>query len=987
MYNNNDNNNTGRKERKPINRFYTSLKDIKGSRFREKEAGKRKGSVFEHAWTFKEMFEGRGKNTEFHNFTIKTNRIILDIDVDNDDLGLNEKLEQAKEDTLKIIEYLKENHNLKTYETWFSGKKGFHILIPFGEYFITSPYLIDGKSRAKHIVLEYANLLKEISMKTGVKSLDSAIGEIKRIMQLSNVIKDENDEDRGYKICVDIENNSIDEIREASKDNKNLNKPLVELELMPPAPNGYQSNQYKIIIYPEGTNKDFLAWFKGLTQEPKPTKEAQKKTGAVNKKNKSNSTVTTPVTANELKEDYHRVTEIIKPYYKETHHTAPLIARLAKTAGVTDIKAFANPFEQQSKKNYVGSIIDAYDSEDALDYPKAYLMELTDNTTGETITEEEVNEVLELFGITDTLQIANTNDNELLLCEYKIGKNEGELVQIENDEDHKDGLYFKYYINVKTDEGNDTIMMHKLIGNILIRELTLTYDMLQNEDINLFKPAVTIKYINTVINEEKTIKNKSWEEINKILYSDQLIKKNEQGMKSLLNDIYVECANKDLRGLTVKGEKDLLREGFFIVDDELKANNVFENIEVTPEKIKEAGEILNEVIEKRGKGIPNDCRVLRYMLIAPYSFALKQLGFGDSLKNMVLWGVSNTNKTGACITGSFFYTDVNGEYAYTDTIRRVNTQPAMGTEIGLSALPMVIDESKDILNNSNNEEFLKNIVTDIIGRSVTSQSNYSENVNYPALRSVIYTQNPKPKFLDKAEFRKRHIVLYYGSNMILGEDEVIAFRKQFKPKAPDSPLRQLAYIGKAFYDKIKPIIEAKDERLYDLDTLTIKLLTEINKEYNLNLNLNFFTEVEEYMEDGNLIDTIRDGLNKLFLKAVPNPKDFRTGEYTEDDFINCAKTSKINWLDYQRKNDKFLINGLLFAKSIQEITEGFYLEPEQLIKLLELDTELIKTKFKGKTTRNCFKLDIEELTLKIFNIDIWDGELYDDEDEIETVTE
>ena len=985
------NNNVERKERKPINRFYTSLKDIKGSRFREKEAGKRKGSVFEHAWTFKERFSGRGKNTEFHNFTIKTNRIILDIDVDNDDLGLNEKLEQAKEDTLKIIEYLKENHNLKTYEIWYSGKKGFHILIPFGEYFITTPYLIDGKSRAKHIVLEYANLLKELRENLGIKSLDSAIGEIKRIIQLSNVKKDENDKDRGYKICVDIENNSIDEIREASKVNKNLSKPLVELELMPPAPTGYQSNQYKTIIYPEGTNKDFLTWFEGLTQEPKPTKEAQKKTGKTGTKNNKSSskktvTGTAPVSANELKEDYHRVTEIIRPYHDTTHSTALLIGRLAKTAGVTDIKTFAQPFSR--KKNYAGSIIDAYDSKEALDNPKAYLMKLTDNTSGEAITEEEVNEVLELIGITDTPQIANTNENELLFCEYKIGQNEGELVQIENDEYHKDGLYFKYDKKDGKGEEQHTITKYKLMGNILIRELNLTYDMLQNEDIDLFKPAVTIKYINTVINEEKTIKNKSWEEINKILYSDQLIKKNEQGMKSLLNDIYVECANKDFNGkLTVKGEKDLLRDGFFIVDDELKANNVFENIEVTPEKMKEAGEILNDIIKERGEGIPNDCRVLRYMLIAPYSFALKQLGFGDSLKNMVLWGVSNTNKTGACITGSFFYTDVNGEYAYTNTIRRVNTQPAMGTEIGLSALPMVIDESKDILNNSNNEEFLKNIVTDIIGRSVTSQSNYSENVNYPALRSVIYTQNPEPKFLDKAEFRKRHIILYYGSNMILGEDKVIAFRKQFKPKAPDSPLKQLAYIGKAFYDKIKPIIEDRDERLYDLDNLTIKLLKQIDKEYNLDFNTNFFNKVDEYMEDGNLIDTIREGLNKLFLKAVPNPKDFRTGEYTEDDFIICAKYSKINWLQYQSRNDKFLINGQLFAKAIQEITEGSYLEPKQLIKLLELDTELIRTKFKGTVKRNCFKIDIEELTLKIFNIDIWDGEHYDDEDEIETITE
>lgn len=223
--------------------------------------------------------------------------------------------------------------------------------------------------------------------------------------------------------------------------------------------------------------------------------------------------------------------------------------------------------------------------------------------------------------------------------------------------------------------------------------------------------------------------------------------------------------------------------------------------------------------------------------------------------------------------------------------------------------------------------------------------------------------------------------------MILGEDEVIAFRKQFKPKAPDSPLRQLAYIGKAFYDKIKPIIEAKDERLYDLDTLTIKLLTEINKEYNLNLNLNFFTEVEKYMEDGNLIDTIRDGLNKLFLKAVPNPKDFRTGEYTEDDFINCAKTSKINWLDYQKINEMFVINGKHFVTCIQDITEQHY-DLKNIIEILELDTEIKQLKFKGKSQKNCFKLDFKQLTLKLFNIDIWDGELYDDEEEeIETVTE
>lgn len=296
----------------------------------------------------------------------------------------------------------------------------------------------------------------------------------------------------------------------------------------------------------------------------------------------------------------------------------------------------------------------------------------------------------------------------------------------------------------------------------------------------------------------------------------------------------------------------------------------------------------------------------------------------------------------------------------------------MGTEIGLNALPMVIDESKDILNNSNNEEFLKNIVTDIIGRSVTSQSNYSENVNYPALRSVIYTQNPKPKFLDKAEFRKRHIILYYGSNMILGEDKVIAFRKRYKPKAPDSPLKQLAYIGKAFYDKIKPLIEAKDERLYDLDNLTIELLSEIDKEYNLNLNLNFFNKVDEYMEVGNLADTIKEGLNELF-RHKQKPINYQSGQYQEEDFITSAKEGKINWLYYQNNKKKFVIDSKKLEMQVQEITGDFY-EIEKILKLLDIETGIKQIKVSKINVNNGFAIDTETLAFNIFNMTIFEDE-------------
>lgn len=741
----------------------------------------------------------------------------------------------------------------------------------------------------------------------GIESLDSAIGEIKRIIQLSNVKKDENDKDRGYKICVDIKNNSIDEIREASKDNKNLSKPLVELELMPPAPTGYQSNQYKTIIYPEGTNKDFLNWFEGLTQEPKPTKEAQKKTGKTGTKNKNNKssskktvTGTAPVSANDLKEDYHRVTEIIRPYHDTTHSTALLIGRLAKTAGVTDIKTFAQPFSR--KKNYAGSIIDAYDSKDALDNPKAYLMKLTDNTSGEAITEEEVNEVLELFGITDTPQIANTNENELILCEYKIGQNEGELIQIENDKYHKDGLYFKYDKKEGKGEEQETITKYKLMGNILIRELNLTYDKVQNNDLELFKPEVTLKYLNTVINEEKTIKNKSWEEINKILYSDQLIKKNEQGMKGLLNDIYVECANEDFNGkLTVKGEKDLLRDGFFMVNGKLITNDEFENIKITPEKMKEAGEILNDIIKDRGEATKHDCTVLRFMLSAPFSYALKQQGLENSLKNLVLYGQSGANKTGACLNGAYFY--ANDKYKTEDTLSNVKTQAALGTELEKSTFPCAIDESEDILNNANNEVMIKDTPRKKKSRSVTKQSNYRENEDYHALRSIIYSQNATPIYLGKDEFHNRHIILKYTKDMVLSDKAKEEFKAEFEPTYPKtSKLRGLIYIGKAFYDKIKPMIENRDKKLYNIHEATKNILSAINEEYDLNLNKKFFEDPDEHIEESINADKIRNALNKIFRKAH-KPINYQSNKYVEQDFINCALQGELNWLHYQ-KNKK-----------------------------------------------------------------------------------
>jgi len=554
---------------------------------------------------------------------------------------------------------------------------------------------------------------------------------------------------------------------------------------------------------------------------------------------------------------------------------------------------------------------------------------------------ERFNEITDEYIINRVYEISETpiydNENKIELT--------SKYIQFKGHETYKDGLYVK--------KNNKDGISYLFKGNILINSLIFTYDRLE-----LFPPVVTINYTNTKINKETLLIKKPFLEIANDISKKQLIDTDSNGIISLLRKINI-YGNPPI----VKVTEDILKDGFFfdLKNNKVLTNNVFNDLNSTDEDIKGAIQLFNELIDNRGYAIENDCTLFRFMLWSPFAFCLKQLGFKESLYSMVLWGVTDTNKTGSAIMFSHLYTDKK------TTLQKANTQSAIGTRLGENTFPLILDESKDNLTNPNDEEFNKNIVTDEIGRSVKDKNDNNLMNDFPALRMTIRTLNQDIEY--KAEFLKRHKVLYYDKSMQIKEADKISFNKKYKPNSPNTPLNKLKHLGKAFADRFIPYIEEQSDELYNLEDLTIKILTQIQKEYHENFNLMVMLKQKTSNETNDTTSIIRNGLNKLFRKN--HRLNSNQTSYMALDFQNSAKNSEISWLDYKPLKKVYYIKVSEFEKEISNICNE-HIPILEVMKFLDIPVDTIESrKFKSSNVKT-IELNEFQLTYKLFNINIYD---------------
>lgn len=532
------------------------------------------------------------------------------------------------------------------------------------------------------------------------------------------------------------------------------------------------------------------------------------------------------------------------------------------------------------------------------------------------------------------------------------------LMQVTGSQALKDGLY--KVSHSKNDDGTADID-YNFYGNILIHDLTVTYDKL-----DLFPEVVSLKYTNTAIGQTSELVRKPFSVIAGEIGKKLLIDTNSLGIESTLRKIFIHSCNVDFNGQTiVTAETDLLKDGFFYDDSTGKviSNNVFTNLDTSDDDIKDAIKLFNDLIRTRGSAIPNDCTLFRFMLWCPFSYCLKQIGLIDDLYGMVLWGVTDTNKTGSSVMFSNLYTDKDV------TLQKANTQSAMGTRLGENTFPLILDENKDILTDPRNEEFLKNIVTDKIGRSVKDRADNNSMNDFPSLRLTVSTLNQDIEY--KPEFLKRYKVLYYDMSMQVKEQDKINFNKKYRPRSPDTPLKQLRHLGKAFADRFIPYIESQSDELYDLESLTIKILRDISDTYGVDFNMNVYIKQKLNNQSTDKDSVIKNGLNKLFRKV----HRLQTGQ-TEPmaiDFQRCSKASEISWLDFRPSKNDYLIKVTEFEKEISLIA-GEHIPISQVLYLLNIPVgEIKERKFKSSKVKTVI-IDEYNLTYKMFNINIYDAD-------------
>lgn len=541
------------------------------------------------------------------------------------------------------------------------------------------------------------------------------------------------------------------------------------------------------------------------------------------------------------------------------------------------------------------------------------------------------------------------------------------LMQVTDSQTMKDGLYKVSYS--KNDDGTQK-MDFNFYGNILIHDLTVTYDKL-----DLFPEVVSLKYTNTAIGQTSELVRKPFSAIAGEIGKKLLIDTNSLGIESTLRKIFIHSCNVDFNGQTlVTAETDLLKDGFFYDDTTGKviSNNVFTNLDTSDDDIKDAIKLFNDLIRTRGSAIPNECTLFRFMLWCPFSYCLKQIGLIDDLYGMVLWGVTDTNKTGSSVMFSNLYTDKDV------TLQKANTQSAMGTRLGENTFPLILDENKDILTDPRNEEFLKNIVTDKIGRSVKDRADNNSMNDFPSLRMTVSTLNQDIEY--KPEFLKRYKVLYYDMSMQVKEQDKINFNKKYRPRSPDTPLKQLRHLGKAFADRFIPYIESQSDELYDLESLTIKILRDISDTYGVDFNMNVYIK-QKLTKSTDKDSVIKNGLNKLFRKV----HRLQTGQ-TEPvaiDFQRCSKASEISWLDYRPSKNDYLIKVSEFEKEISLIA-GEHIPVSQVLYLLDIPVgEIKKRKFKSSNVPTVV-ISEYHLTYKMFNINIYDADELEQQQNKET---
>ena len=496
------------------------------------------------------------------------------------------------------------------------------------------------------------------------------------------------------------------------------------------------------------------------------------------------------------------------------------------------------------------------------------------------------------------------------------------------------------------------------VADILIESVTIYHD-----ELGISKDKIDIEYTNLLFGREECVKNCSKKEL-ETHFTDNFEFTDEKYIKPVIQSIIHYWDDKKvMNGIFV--------EGFILNDGKVIDNTVNKDLEYDETEVESAIKLVNELISDRGNAKSNEATLFRFMLIAPFMYCMKQIGYGNSNYGLILQGKPQTSKTGGVSIFSWLYSTPSEIYNATSTMS------VYGEVIQSSTLPSLFDEAYSFLKNTENHDPIKNGIFGLSTRKTRSQSNTDEILDYKALSMPIFTYNEE--WTVPLYFNRRFMQCYYDETMVISDEDKTKFDYKYIITNPDSPLKQLRHLGNAFALKIIPYFERRDRRVMYIEELCVKLLKEIAN----NVGCEFDSEI--YMiQDSNtesVIDLdaqIKIKLNELFRKSHFKHSQFT--EYRKVDFVGCANNGEIPFLYYQERNERFIIQKSTFVRTVSELV-GERLTLNEIANCLDIDISKVKPyKVKGKNLGDSFAISPEDLELKVFGIKPKDRDIEDYEE-------
>lgn len=193
--------------------------------------------------------------------------------------------------------------------------------------------------------------------------------------------------------------------------------------------------------------------------------------------------------------------------------------------------------------------------------------------------------------------------------------------------------------------------------------------------------------------------------------------------------------------------------------------------EPSQKELQDAFEILNDLKSWFGGQEDKLATCIKWGLLAPFSFAMKQIG-GEFLPHLYLYGKARSGKTTMADIILYLHGGPNEKNEISGT--GFNTEYRIGEKVSQSTMPLVVNEPGLIFRKENLIDMLKNMIDKLSSRGRNRNNRY---VTIGAYSPVIYTSNT---FLpDNQALVRRLERLSYNQSEKKGEDDIKLFESEF----------------------------------------------------------------------------------------------------------------------------------------------------------------------------------------------------------------